>query len=642
MSLSVDRTLRKARRLAKSGSFDLAAREYQRILERFPENKRARDGLRAVQQARTEGRTNNDSSSEERINRLIELFNDGKLEEALSRGAALAKRYPDEPFFPNLLGAANASLGRLAPAEKYYTEALRLRPDYAEAHNNLGLVLYQRGKLDEAVASCRKALELKPDYADAYNNLGNMLNDLGDYDEAVASYEKALAIRPDYAEAHGNLGNALNNLGDSEAAIASFEKALKLNPSYAEAYSNMGAALNDLGRPHEAVASFEKALRIRPDFAAARNSLGAALKALGKFEEAIASYHEALRIKEDFCEAHLNLSMVKEYRDGDFQIEEMLRLIERDDLPDKDRMRLSFALGKAHDDLRDYDKAFAYLEVGNRLRKRALGYELSASETMFSHIRSIFSSDIAPLSPPRDGDETDVPTPIFVLGMPRSGTTVVEQILAAHSRVYAAGELELLSRAISAIVRSTTRPSIDQLRAIREAYLSGLRGIGAAERFITDKLPLNFLWIGYIATALPEAKIVHVKRDPRATCWSNFKHYFSRRGTGFSNDLRDIAEFYLMYAELMEFWHAKFPGKIYDLGYESLTEHQKPETERLLEHVGLNVEARCMDFHEVDRSVRTASATQVRKRMYRGSSEAWRRYEKHLAPMLQVLGFARD
>ena len=227
--------------------------------------------------------------------------------------------------------------------------------------------------------------------------------------------------------------------------------------------------------------------------------------------------------------------------------------------------------------------------------------------------------------------------PIFVLGMPRSGTTLVEQVLASHSRVFGAGELELLESAVAAHGSTEIPPSIDSFTRIRDAYRQGLAKLGVAEAFVTDKMPLNFRWIGYICTALPEARIVHVQRDARATCWSCFKHYFSSRGNGFASDLRDVARYYRLYADLMAFWHDRFPGRIHDLSYEALTEHQEDQTRSLLAYLGLDWEDACLAFHLAERSVQTASATQVRQRLYQGSSEAWRRYEAHLGPMLEVL-----
>lgn len=315
----------------------------------------------------------------------------------------------------------------------------------------------------------------------------------------------------------------------------------------------------------------------------------------------------------------------------------MLQLVERRSLSDEDRMQLSFALGKAHDDIGNHDKAFSYLLDGNRLRKQELKYDISSARASFTKIKATFSENVPALNVGNEPNGAEGQRPIFILGMPRSGTTLVEQILASHSQVYGAGELRLLGPLVNTIKWSATQLSSGQLESIRKSYSSGLTEIGASEPYITDKMPLNFQWIGFIFTAIPGAKIVHVKRDARATCWSNFKHYFSGKGNGFANDLQDVAEYYKMYIDLMAFWHQKFPGRIYYLNYEALTEHQEEETRKLLYYVGLDWEDQCLEFHETKRTVRTASATQVRQKMYQGSSEEWRNYEKHLEPMVELL-----
>lgn len=569
MSLSVDLALRKARRHAKRGEVDLAVQKYQSVLEKYPQNKRAIEGLKALQQPTAVYAATNAAPSQAQIDGLIALFNQGKLQEALVEGEALARQFPDVPLMPNLLGAVYVGLGRLEQAVASYTRAVQIKPESAEAHYNLGVTLSSLGKPKEAVASYDKALRIKPDYADAHYNLGNALKNLGKPEEAVSSLNKALQIKPDFAEAHNNLGNTLS----------------------------------DLGRRVEAISSLAKALQIKPDYA----------------------------------EAHRNLSTVKKYQDGDPQTRQMLQLVEQRSLSDEDRMHLSFALGKAHDDIGNHDKAFSYLLDGNRLRKQELKYDISSARASFTKIKATFSKDGPALNIGKEPNGAEGQRPIFILGMPRSGTTLVEQILATHSQVYGAGELRLLGPSVNTIKWNSTQLSSGQLESIRKSYLSGLTEIGASEPYITDKMPLNFQWIGFIFAAIPGAKIVHVKRDARATCWSNFKHYFSGKGNGFADDLQDVAEYYKMYIDLMEFWHQKFAGRIYDLNYEALTEHQEEETRKLLDYVGLDWEDQCLEFHETKRTVRTASATQVRQKMYQGSSEEWRNYEKHLEPMVELL-----
>ena len=637
MPLSIDRALRKAKRHAKKGEVELAAERYRSILERYPKNKPALEGLKALQLPAAVQAATNAGPSQEQIAGLIALYNQGKLQETLVHGEALAEQFPNVPFIPNLLGAVNVRLGYLEQAVASYRKALQLKPDLAEVHNNLGDALNDLGDSEAAIASYYTALQLKPDYAEAHNNLGNALNDLGRSEEAAASFDRALQIEPDYAEAHNNLGTVLCGLGKPEEAVSRFTKALQIKPDLAEANNNLGNALNSLGRPEEAAPSLIKALQIKPDFAEAHNNLGNALNDLGEPEEALASYDKALQIEPDYAEAHRNLSAAKRYQEGDPQIRQMLQLVKRHDLLDKDRMHLNFALGKAHADIGNHDRAFFYLLEGNRLRKDDLRYEISSARASFAKIKSTFAEDVPALKDVKEREGASGQRPIFIVGMPRSGTTLVEQILASHSQVYGAGERDLLGQSIHTIKWNSTRLSSDQLQSIRKAYLSGLTSIGASEPYITDKLLANFLWIGFIFAATPEAKIVHVKRDARATCWSNFKHYFSGRGNGFIYDLQDVVEYYKLYSGLMAFWHQKFPGQIYDLNYESLTEHQEKETRNLLEYIGLNWEDQCLEFYKTKRVVRTSSATQVRQIMYQGSSDEWRKYEKHLKPMVESL-----
>ena len=737
MSLVVDRSLRKARRHAKRGENALAAREYERILARYPNNRRAREGLEALR--RPPAGAAEPGPSAEEIARLAALHREGRLAELLAEGEALAERFPGVPFVLNLLGAVKADMGRLdeamecyekalaieprfpeahsnmgnalcalgrpdAAVESYqralaikpdyagahnnlgnalralgrydealasYREALRLKPDYPEAHNNIGTTLnaldrpddavdsYRHalainpayaeahsnlgnalkalGRIEEAIASYRNAIAAKPDYGEAHYNLGAVLNRLGRSEEAVAGYREAVRIKPDFVEAHYNLGNALKALGRSGEAAASYANALELAPEHAEAHNNLGAALHDLGRLDDAIASYRRALELAPDYAEAHNNVGTALNLQGRLEEAEASYASALRARPEFAEAHLNLSLVRKYRDDDAQIGQMLDLVAREDLSDQDRMLLDFGLAKALGDIGSHDRAFAFLVEGNRLRRQALGYDIARSRSAFEAMKSAFSETVPVLAEPLEPRGGEAKAPIFVLGMPRSGTTLVEQVLASHSKVHGAGEIGLLDEAIAPVDWQRATITTEVLRAIRHRYLGGLARFGVAEPFVTDKMPHNFGWIGFIATAMPDARIVHVKRDARATCWSIFKHFFSQKGSGFAYDLEDVTEYYKLYVDLMAFWHERFPGRIHDLHYERLTEQQEEETRRLLDHVGLAWEDGCLEFHKTERVVWTASTAQVRQKMYRGSSEEWRKYERHLGAMIAAL-----
>ncbi|MGD8341512.1 MAG: tetratricopeptide repeat protein, partial [Gammaproteobacteria bacterium] len=502
---------------------------------------------------------------------------------------------------------------------------------------NLGNALASLARLEEAVTCYDKALKIDPGDAEALFRLGNVLMHLGRQEAAVSSYRRAIAIKQDYAEAHYNLGNALGSIGKLEEAVTSYERALEINPDDVQALNNLGNVLQELQKPEEGLASYEKALEIDPNCAEAQNNRGNALRNLGKLEEAAASYEKALEINPGYAEAHMNLSTVKEYQEGDPHVRQLNQLFERRDLSDEERMHLNFALGKAYADIGNCDRAFSRLADGNRIRKEQLGYDISLERELFARIESTFSKDLPVLDAGSESASTRGQRSIFVLGMPRSGTSLVEQILASHSRVCGAGELDLLNRSVSAIKWRSTELSPDQFHSVRESYVSNLEKLEISEPYIIDKMPLNFRWIGLICAAMPEAKIVHVKRDARATCWSSFKHYFSANAIGFACDLRDVAMYYRMYVDLMAFWHERFPGRIFDLNYEALTEDQEVETRKLLEYVGLEWEDQCLEFHKTRRAVQTASSSQVRQKMYQGSSEEWRKYEKHLGPMLELL-----
>ena len=582
-------------------------------------------------------------------------------------GRAVANR-PDYAEAHGNLGLALHALGRLDEAVASYEAALAIKPDFAECLYNLGNALHERGNQDEAVASYEKALSLNPDFAEAYDNLGNALRDQGKLDEAVASHRKAIAIDPDYAEAHNNLGNALQAQGKPDEAVASYRRAIALKSDYAEAHNNLGNTLRDLGRLDEAVAGYRRAVEIRPDFAETHNNLGLALKAQGKLDDAVASYRKALTaapdlavahnnlgtalleqgktdeavacydraigIEPDYAEAYQNLSRAMTFAGGEAQIAKMLELHGQENLSDHDRALVGFALGKAFEDIGDYERSFGFIREANRFRKRELGYSFRQDELLFSGIREKFDSGASLPAISLPPVERGAVVPVFILGMPRSGTTLVEQIVSSHADVYGAGELECLAAGVARFSLMSEPLSEDSIRALRDFYLAEVGTLNATERIITDKMPHNFRWIGFILAAFPEAKIIHVKRDKMATCWSVYKHYFATTGNGFAYDLSDLAGYYSLYEGLMDFWHATFPGKIYDLSYERLTENQEEETKNLISHLGLPWQDSCLAFHENRRAVRTASLTQVRQKMYQGSSKDWERYKPYLGEFI--------
>ena len=665
--LSVDQALLQAKSHAQKGEIEEAQKLYKDVLKAFPKNKRAQQGLVALNKTKPPRATQ--LPPQETINQLIHLYNQGQLAAVVGQAKDLIKQYPETFIVWNILGAALKGLDKIFDASKAfqtvtelnptyadgfnnlgttlqdlgkfdqaiasYEKALLLKPDHAEACNNIGNVRKYQGKLDEAIAAYEKALQLKPDYVTAYNKMGNALQEQGRLDEAMASYNKALSLKPDYAEAYNNMGNALKDQGKLDEAIAILNKALSLKPDFAEACITIGNALKDQGKSDEAIASYNKALSLKPDYAEAYNSMGTALKEQGTLDEAIASYNKALSLKPDYAEVHRNLSSSKKYKPEDTQITLVSELIQKADLKDNDRCHLHYTLAKMKEDLGDLSAAYENYIAGGKLRKKLLSYHFKQDELLFDKIKAA-APRIKELTFEQPFEATNN-TPIFILGMPRSGTTLVEQIISSHSQVHGAGELPFLDRFGASISLGNQIIRSDNILQIRKAYLYELEKVSNGCWFVSDKMPQNFMHIGLLLKALPEAKVIHVKRDPAATCWSNFKHYFSVKGLGYSYDLKDTVQYYKLYIDLIEFWDQQYSGHIYHLDYDNLTLEQELETKRLIEHLELDWEDSCLSPQENKRSVRTASQQQVRQKVYTGSSQAWRKFEPYLDGALDSL-----
>jgi tetratricopeptide (TPR) repeat protein len=540
------------------------------------------------------------------------------------------------------LGNILNELGELDDAIKSYEYALDLQPDFLEAHNNLGNIFNELGQLDLAVKCYSKAIAINLEYAEAHNNLGITLDELGEFDEAIKSYEKAITISPKYAEAHNNLGITLNRLGEFQKAINCYEQALAINSNYDEAHFNLGNTLYTYGQTDKALNSFNKALLINPDYADAHNNIGNIYQELGNQDKAFNCYIKALVIQPDNAQVHRNLSTLKQYKEGDTQFTHMQSLLSTNDLSDSGRINLCFALAKAYEDLGQIDNLFTVLNEGNKLRKQELNYSISKDLSNHSLFRKIFMSSFKIMP----NYEPLAINPIFIVGMPRSGTSLVEQIISSHHKVHGAGELSALDNLIVPIMNNylSNNGALSEktILSVRLKYINLLSNLNVSEKFITDKTPTNFENIGFILKAFPEAKIIHLKRDAMAVCWSNYQRYFDTDAIGFQYDMEDLARFYISYSELMNFWHEQFPSQIYDINYEFLTTNQEEETRKLLAYCELEWDENCLNFHKNKRTVKTASSLQVKEKIYQGSSEAWKKYESHLKPLTHALGYYQE
>ena len=539
---------------------------------------------------------------ESKINSVITLFSNGQIDKAIEDVEVLIQDYPNEALLYNISGAFYQAIGKLNESVSNFKKAVNINLNYAEAHYNLGVTLQQLGQFEASMKSYEQAIAIKYDYPNAHNNLGAIHQELGNLDAAVKSYEQAIAIKPDYADAYNNLGNVQRDIGQMDAGVN----------------------------------SLKKAIAIKPDFAQAQNNLGVSFQERNKIDDAIKQYEKAIALNPDYVSAHHHLSVLKKYTASDPHIVQMQSLLSSSNLSQSDRSHLCFALAKVNEDLGKQDELFEFLHEGNRLRKEELNYSLDNSKNLSSIIKKMFSSTLS------ISFEPSTIQPIFIVGMLRSGTSLVEQIIASHHLVYGAGELTTLADLIEPILREHVSKDEYKLSektflSIRQNYLAALSGLNVSEDVITDKMPLNCQYIGFILSAFPQAKIIHMKRDARATCWSIYKHYFSSVGNGWAYNLDDLAGFYGIYSNIMDFWHQAFPSKIYDLNYEDLTNNQEEETKKLLEYCELDWDENCLNFHASKRVVKTASALQVRQKMYQGSSEAWKKHEKYLQPLIKAL-----
>jgi len=559
---------------------------------------------------------------------------------------AIALR-PDIAEFHNSLGNALQAQGRLDEAVAAYRQALQLKPEYATAHSNLGTALKAQGRLDEAIASYRRALELQPQYAAALCNLGGALQAKGQLDEAVTACRQALAISPTFTEAYNNLGNALHTQGKDDEAETAYRQALKLDPNYAEAYSNLGAALQADGRLDEAVRSMRQAIRLRPAYAEAHANLGSALVNLGEFEEAIEHLREAIERNPGLASAYhelANLAGQGSYQVSESEIEIMHELLSTGRLSMDDAGRLHFALGRLLDRDGRYDEAFRHYRQGNQLRVQYLRERniqidheryLSLIDDMISLFDGAYFQRVRSF-----GIDSDLP--VFIVGMPRSGTTLAEQVLASHPEIHGAGELKQIGRLVAGLpgrLNSTKvypscmeQMTADSARALAEQHLQFLRGLGGDAVRIVDKMPLNYNHLGMIATLFPGARVVHCRRSPMDTCMSCFMQY------AVPASLEELGVCYTQYEKLMAHWRSVLPIPIYELSYERMVDDQETVTRELIAFCGLEWDDACLKFYETDRPVQTPTRVDVRRPIYQSAVGRWRRYEAHLKPLIEMLG----
>ncbi len=567
-------------------------------------------------------------------------------EEQFEQGMALARRAlqngPPQARVHNLLGKVLERKGDHLEAVKSFDAAIALDPNFAEAHGNRAGILAAAGLADEALAGFDRALALDPKAAADWINRGALLQQLGRLAEALASFDKALTLAPGELTTLMNRANTLAMLGRFDEADATYDEIIRRQPRLTVAHVFKGLALKQRERLDEALACFEQALDIAPDDTAALKSKARLLYVLGRLDEAAALFEKTIALDPHDSRNYFDLSEIKRFAPGDALLAAMEKLVpDLASRPAPAQTDIHFALAKAYRDCGDHDRAFQHMAQGNALKRGQIAYDENAVIAGLDSIATVFTPA---LMREKSGHGNPTDRPIFIIGMPRSGTSLIEQILASHPRVYGAGERQEFEKAVVTATGRSDYPALvpalteAQPDALGAAYLAGMTAAApAADRF-TDKLPGNFKYAGLIHLALPQARIIHVQRNPIDTCFSCFTTLFGAE-LDFAYDLGELGRYYRAYERLMAHWRQVLPaGVMLEVQYEDVVADIETQARRLLAHCGLEWDAACLAFHTIDRPVYTASAVQVRQPLYHSAVERWRPYEQQLQPLLQALG----
>ena len=571
----------------------------------------------------------------------------------------------------NNLGNAFLELGQLDDAVSCYQRALKIAPQDAQIHCNLSNALRRLGRLDEALDSCRRALILDPKLSVAHNTLGLILAAQGQLEQAAESYRQALALNAQDVEALNNLGNVLRDLGDCREALSLYTRAIELEPRNAVSHCNLGHTLLEFRRIHEAAASYARALELQPESASMHLSLAAALRLLrrsaeaeqhcqaalaidpyqvdalsllgelradrGEFSEAQELFQRAIAINPDFPFAFFSIAAHRKMTGADTAWLMGAEALLAKRQPLRHAINLRYALGKYFDDVGQYENAFSNYRQANELSKRYGSHYDAAKLTR--RVGEIIHSFDAAFLRQRHSFACDSELPVFIIGMPRSGTSLTEQILASHPAVFGAGELTFWGSAFDAYEAAgfKSRSGADLMPGIAADYLERLTSLSGGARRVIDKMPANFLYAGLIHAAFPQARIIHMQRHPLDTCLSiYFQNFFNREP--YTNDFANLTHYYTEYVRITDHWRAALPSAtLLEIPYEALIADQEAWTRRMLDFIGLPWDSKCLDFHQTNRVVITTSKWQVRQKIHAASAGRWRNYEKFVGPLLRLI-----
>jgi tetratricopeptide (TPR) repeat protein len=445
------------------------------------------------------------------------------------------------------------------------------------------------------------------------------------------------------------MGSLLLDSGKLMDAISAFEKATELEPKNPEAWGGLGNAYGRAMYPEKAVQAFARSIELNPDVPHVHSAYAHELKTMGDQDAALREFRTAITARPGFGEVYWSMANLKIFQFADAEIETMLAQIERDDLTESEDVHFRFALGKAMEDQKDYDQAWHFYDTGNQRQRMTVEHDPIELELRHDDIKKVFTREFLQ---EREDQGFDAPDPIFIVGLPRSGSTLVEQILASHSQVEGTSELPELGKIAESIGRyrndNVRYPNAVKDLRDRDFRAYGQEYIEASQRhrltdkpFFTDKLPNNFPLVGFAHLILPNAKVINARRHPFDSCLGGYKQLFGR-GQNFTYGMLDLAHYYQQYDAMIKHWHEVLPGKVLDVHYEETVTDLEGQVRRILEHCNLPFEESCIRFHETERAVKTASSEQVRQPIYTGAMGKWRKYEKHLGLWVDQLGYIVD
>lgn len=560
-----------------------------------------------------------------------------------SESQKFSEKYPADINILNYYAIANFFLSNFDLSKEVFEKILNLDPGYFDAHLYLARIYSKLDILDLSINYYDKALAINKFFF-IYNELGLVYFRKKSYEQALLNFIKSIKLNKNFYEGYFNIGLVYHSANNISLAIKSFEEAIKYNPKYAEAFNNLGLLYVELNQLDNAIYNYNQAIKYNPNLYLAYTNLSQVYLSKGDFEKVDLFLSKSLEINNNDTEAHRLKSVITKYNDSNHpHLLQMLSLA-KDNLAGEDSlMRLNFALAKAYEDINEYKLSGDFLIKANELRRKNFNYNISDDINQFDMLKSYFNYEFF-LKNKKSGYRTA--KPIFVVGMPRSGTTLVEQIISSHPDVYGAGELEFLANLINKYFNKIN--PLDFFEAVKESDMEVFKKIGLDyfnlitdlskdKKFIIDKMPVNFRLIGFIKVCLPDARIIHCKRFSKDNCLSIFKNFFGKNVMPWAYNQDELAIYYNNYIKLMKHWNLVLPNYIYEISYEKLINNQEFETRNLLKFCNLEWNDACLDFYKNKRNVSTASVNQVRQRIYKSSLESWKNYEEKLSNMFNKL-----